>query len=245
MRSITLLSTVVLTLVSCARMPESEPSFTPSASAYSASFSEGSQSFAIPEHQPIVADVVVRPDFLALNFAVRSTGKNADEALAKAKEEVASIAEKMKELAGAGTGVRPCGFRSERISEESAKAIVDGVVEIPLDSTTDYWSRAALMSKINALTTPPVAPPKKEAEEETAKAIIGFSAPRFLVRDPEKHRAELMKKWVERAKAFSEATGGGLRFKNCEPPAAIAQSPISFEEIALSLRMACQLDAPG
>jgi hypothetical protein len=232
----------ILFLASCAAPIEQQTSFVPSASVYSASFSESGKSFSIPAHEPIVADVVVRPDFFAMNFAVRTSGKTSDEALAKAKEEVDAIGKKVSAIAGNETTVRPCGFRSEQLSESSSKAIVDGVVEVPLNTSTDYWARAGMMSKIDALVSPP-AKPEKAATGEEDISYVGLSAPRFLVRDAEKYRAELMTKWVARAKAFSEAAGGGLRFVRCETPGAITQSPISFEELALSLRMACQLDA--
>lgn len=226
----------------CARVPESAPSFAPASSAYSASFSEASQSFAVPSHEPIFADVIVRPDLLAINFAVRSAGKSPEEALAAAKTEVDTIRGKIASLGGASS-LRLCGFRSERDSEEKARAIVDGVVEISLDASTDYWARAAMMAKVSAMTTPLEAPSKKALDEGS---IAAFSSPKFLLRDPEKYRAELTKKWVERAKVFAQQAEEGrapLSLVRCEPPQQIAQSAISFEEIALSLRMACQLDA--
>lgn len=232
----------VLLAAACARVPESAPSFAPASSAYSAPFSEASQSFAVPAHEPIFADVVVRPDLLAMNFAVRSAGKSPEEALAAAKAEVEAIRGKMASFGG-GVAVRLCGFRSERDAEEKARAIVDGVVEIPLEASADYWARAAMTAKISALNAPPEPPSKKTLEEGS---ITAFSAPKFLVRDPEKYRAELTKKWVERARVFAQHAEEGrapLSLVRCEPPQQIAQSAISFEEIALSLRMVCQLDA--
>jgi hypothetical protein len=243
----------LLIATSCARMQESPPSFSTSTpSSYSAPFSQASQSFAVPAHEPVTADVVVRPDLLAMNFAVRTGGKSPEAALEKSKGEVETLRAKIRELAGERNApvIRLCGFRSERESEEKARAFIDGVVEIPLEAGADYWTRAALMARLSLLQK--VEQPSKKAlsasgsESEEEPAIVGVSAPRFLVRDTEKYRAELTKKWVERARAFAsiaEEGRAGLNLVRCEPPQAIGQNMISFEEIALSLRMACQLDA--
>lgn len=66
------------------------------------------------------------------------------------------------------------------------------------------------------------------------------------VKQPEAHRAELMKRWVDQAQAFAAAAQGErpLQLANCTPPGAVEQQVVTLEEVVLKLEMSCQLEAP-
>jgi hypothetical protein len=90
------------------------------------------------------------------------------------------------------------------------------------------------------------APAKLDKAKETKPAIeSAFNTPVLKVRDPEAHRAELIKRWVERTRAFArgaESNGAPLELVDCAPPAGITQRAISVEEVGLSLAVTCRLD---
>jgi hypothetical protein len=232
-------------LAGCAaqRRPSEQVS-APSVSAYSASFEPSTRSFDVPPAEPVVADLIVRPDVMAITFAVRATAKTADEALRLLREEIGRVAGKL----GEGAIMTLCGFRTEYVSHDRVHAYADGRAEITLAPAADYWARAGLLARLSALSKPE--PPKeddkaKTSQEEERTVHVGFGAPRAMVKDVELHRGELNKRFVERARAFATAAQSArapLDLLRCEPPQPIAQRTISLEEVALSLRVVCQLD---
>ena len=61
----------------------------------------------------------------------------------------------------------------------------------------------------------------------------------------EAHRAELVKRWVERTRAFAKAAESEkapLHIVQCDPPQAISQTTISIEQVGLTLPMQCRID---
>jgi hypothetical protein len=65
------------------------------------------------------------------------------------------------------------------------------------------------------------------------------------VRNVETYRPELLKRWVERTRAFAKAAESEkapLNVVSCDPPQAIAQTLISIEQVGLALAVQCRVD---
>jgi hypothetical protein len=121
---------------------------------------------------------------------------------------------------------------------------VDGSVEVPLTADANYWTRARLLtSLVQASSDPkPLVPPAPEDQPQLESA---FGAPEVKVRNPDAYRGELVKRWIERARAFAklaESEKTPLHLVNCEPPQAISQTHLSIEQVGLTLPVQCRID---
>jgi hypothetical protein len=241
-----------LTVCACGGATQSSPSYPSSSSSpYGASGSYSAPAMSspgVPPREQVTAGIVVRPDLLCVPFAVHVIDPDADKAMGIAQGLVGEIVAKFRAVAPTGVlrmrgiAVNPTqGYgKSKEEKEQTAFALVaDGVFEMPLADSVDYWARSKLVTTFVALS-------KKEHDARKDPPITtSFEMPNLRVADPEMHRAKLTKQWVERARAFATAaqsTTTPLNLVDCHAPGDIAQRPISTEEVGLTLAVSCRLD---
>jgi hypothetical protein len=205
-------------------------------------------------HREQTADLVVRPDQICVPFALRLRDADPAAAVGELEGAVGALEKRFGAVTSGtakvrmlGTSVVPAG--TSKLADDHAApprwVSVDGTVEIPLAAEAGFWERAKLLAALTALTQ---SLHEQEAKASPDKPIVeeAFSSPELKVREPEAFRAELTKRWVERARAFAraaESNGAPLDLVDCAPPAAIQQTPLSVEQVGLSLVASCHLDA--
>jgi hypothetical protein len=206
----------------------------------------------VPNREMVSAGVVVRPDLVCVPFAVHVLDGDADKAVATAHGLVDEVTSHLRAAAGGagvvkmrGIAVAPVSSAKKSGDEVKSYALVaDGSFEVPLPAGLDFWARSRLVSAL-------VAASRKDMDAHLeGPTKVSFETPQMRVTDPEAHRATLTKRWVERARAFAEAaqgpSQGPLALVDCQAPGEIGQRHVSTEEVALTLSIACRLDArPG
>lgn len=212
--------------------------------------------------QAAPASIVVRPDLIEVKFAVRAEADAPETALAFLEQTIRAMQPRFAEL-GAGptamklvmrghhvehgaAGLRKGYLTSKSKSEdESTKPTtvvfavsLQGSFEYTLPAQHDYWDRARLVTKIDALREQLTTHSLGSSDTLTRS----FSEPRALLRDPEPYRAELLTRWAAKRKQFArEAKNADLAVAvdACHPPADIIVKPLSLEEIELTLPITC------
>jgi hypothetical protein len=219
-------------------------------SPYSASTSMAAPSTpGVPARELVSAGVVVRPDLVCVPFAVHVLDGDADKAVGAAHALVDEIVGHLRAAAGGGVvkmrgiAVSPVSTMKKSGTDEvkSYALVADGSFEVALPAGLDFWGRSRLVSAL-------VAASRKDVDAHLeGPAKVSFETPQMRVVDPEAHRAALTKQWIERARAFAEAaqgpSQGPLALVDCQAPGEIAQHHVSTEEVALTLSIACRLDA--
>ncbi|MGZ5968482.1 MAG: SIMPL domain-containing protein [Polyangiales bacterium] len=204
----------------------------------------------VPARELVSAGVVVRPDLVCVPFAVHVLDGDADKAVATAHALVDEVTSHLRAAAGGagvvkmrGIAVSPVASAKKSGSDEvkSYALVADGSFEVPLAAALDFWGRSKLVSAL-------VASSRKDVDAHLeGPAKVSFETPQMRVHDPEVHRPALTKQWIERARAFAEAaqgpSQGPLALVDCQAPGEIAQHHVSTEEVALTLSIACRLDA--
>jgi len=238
--------------------PSTSSSFSgPSTSGYSGASSSVSD-LSVPHRGDARGELVVRPDTVAIVFALRDQHADAQQALASLEATVADMERKLKEVTAGAASVRMCGVairrapdhgKSADTKEGEATVVVDGSIDVRLAPELDYWKRGRMLAAI-AKVTRAVEASFKEAKDEEPKRERGarFNEPAVTVKDLEAHRAKLAEQWVRRARAFGDAAQTAtapLHLVDCAVPALIEQRVISLEEVGLSLPMTCRLDVLG
>ncbi|AKT37825.1 hypothetical protein [Chondromyces crocatus] len=227
----------------------SAPPLSPYASG--ASVSSIAASPSVPQRGAMKSDLVVRPDALELGFALRETAADAQRAVAAAQAAVSEVEKRVEEATGGAATVRMCGVASAPYAPGKAEGdkkgevsvTVDGTIEVPLAASLDYWARARLLAALTQVTRE-----LQKASTDDGRKGASFEVPRPVVKEAEAHRAALTERWVRRVRAFAEVAQGGtvpLHIVDCAPPGGIEQQVLSLEEVALSLAIACRLDAAG
>ena len=249
------LCAATLFLAACGGSGYPEPS-TPSLLS-SSSYSGSSSSFSapsapsIPRHESH-GDLVVRPDLVCVSFVLRLDGPDTKTILATLEKATQAVQERFAAATNGqstttmlGVNISPLNNRKVK-SDEPAKFVVtvDGSVEVPLAADANYWARARLLSSLVEAATDnkPLVPPAVEDQPQLDSA---FGAPEVKVRNVETHRSELVKRWVERMRAFAKAAESDkapLNLVNCDPPQAISQTHISIEQVGLTLPAQCRID---
>ncbi|EYF02993.1 hypothetical protein [Chondromyces apiculatus] len=237
-------------------------------SSASESFTSSPSAPSVPQ-RGATSDLVVRPDMLEMGFALRETEMSEAQAIAAAQATVAAIAKELEQVTQGAAKVKMCGMtatpmrlsyskaatkKAEAADDEKAPGekapekvkmiavTVDGLVEVPLAASLDYWGRMRLISALKQVTREVVA---RAAAVPEGRRGATFADPRPLVKDPEGHRAALTERWVRRVRSFTEVAQGGaapLQVVDCTPPGPIEQQVRSLEEVALSLNIACRLN---
>ncbi len=185
----------------------------------------------------------VRPDVLVVSFAFRQETEGLEQALPKLKEAVDRYVRAATEATKGEVSVRMRGFGQEYGKRMGgAEGLAHGQLEVALPEPLDFWGRAALVATLTRVGG------QEAAAAENAKAGLRatFGFPEARVRDPEARRAELTKRWVERARTFmsqAQSERTPLQVVNCEPPGPVTQQEVSVDEVVLSLALSCRLDA--
>lgn len=228
------------------------PSLLSSSSYASASSFSAPSSPSIPHHESR-GDLIVRPDLVCVSFVLRLDGPDSNAILATLEKATQTVQERFAAATKGqatttmlGVNVTSANYASKVKNDQPPKFVVtvDGSVEVPLAADANYWSRARLLSAlVQASRDPkPLVPPPPEDQPQLDAA---FGAPEVKVKNPEAYRTELVKHWVERTRAFAKAAESEkapLNLVNCDPPQAISQTPISIEQVGLTLPVQCHID---
>lgn len=197
----------------------------------------------VPETPEVEAGLSVRPDVLVMGFAFRQDTQGLESAVPKLKAAVDRYVRAVAEASKAEVSVKMRGFGLEQARKMGDdEALAHGVVEVALPPSLDFWGRAALVATLERVGRQEAG----VAEKANAGLSATFNFPLAQVRDPEAHRAELMKRWVERARGFTaqaQSERAPLQVVGCEVPGEVRQQPVSVDEVVLSLAVSCRLDA--
>lgn len=196
------------------------------------------------------ADLVVRPDHVQVRFQLSVEADRADLGLSSLKEESGALLRRAREATGAEVRLRPrdmllgpaAANKKLRLSEaeERASFTVEGVLELPLADSLDFWERSAKVTQLLRVC-------QEFSREEKARPRARFSPPVPRVARPEAHRAELLRRLSERLCELREALRPAdvpLRPAEYTPPGPVEQTPVSLEEVTLSLRVAWHTSGP-
>lgn len=196
-------------------------------------------------------DLIVRPDILRANFQVQILGTFASqEALSRVQQECEQLRRQLREATGAEVTLKPTGVllttapaRKLRIPEDDdeARTGVDGTLELPLPDSPDFWARSARMTALQRVCHELAS----EDRKVKGRPAFSFGTASALVADPEKHRAELLRRFIARVQEFSAVASTAeapLRVVDCTAPGPVIQSPISLEAVGLSLQFSYRLD---
>lgn len=237
---------LILSAITGCTAAASNPSYPSSSSgSYGSAYSAPPSAPGVPAREQVTAGIVVRPDLLCVPFAIRAIDADAEKAVVSAQGLAGELLQKLKAIAPTGSlrmrgiAVAPTYGKGKEASKDSElfALVADGAFEVPLPDSMDYWSRSKLVTSL-------VAASKKETDARKEPPItVSFEPPNMRVTDVEAHRGKLTKQWVERARAFADATGSGLVLVDCQAPGEIAQRSISNEEVGLTLSVSCRLDA--
>jgi len=221
----------------------------PSSSLFGASAAPGSEfgkGLRVPDRAQVddSAHVTVRPDALRMGFAVRELGATPEAALEAARTKVQSVAAELIKAMRPTAQSKILGFRLARNlrggQPVDVSASVDGALEVPLAEGEDLWARARLLATLIAAAERLAQP----ASDDDLRAV-SFATPELVLLDPEPYRAELVKRWVERARGFAAAAqvdSAPLVIRECAPPGPIVQSSPAFDEVSLELTFTCRID---
>lgn len=245
-----------LSLVGCGgSYPESATPSLLDNSTYSA---PSSGSIGVPSSPSIPmqsarGDLIVKPDLVCVPFVLRTEVLDSKAGLDLLEQASKSVSKRFDSATSGAArtkmlGATVHGISHTKLSSSDGKptfvVTVDGLIEMPIAADADYWARARLVASLVSASKAKE-PLVAVAGEGQPDIDVAFGAPELKVRDPESHRAELIKRWVERARGFAsaaESQAAPLSIVNCEPPATINVTPISVEQVALSLSVQCRID---
>jgi hypothetical protein len=198
-------------------------------------------------------DLIVRPDTLRTTFQVQILGTFASqEALTRLQQECEQLRRQLREATSSevrlklsGVVLAPAPSKKLRIPEDDdeARTAVAGTLELELPTSLDFWARGGRVVTLERVCHQLAA----EERKERGRPAFSFSTPVALLAEPEQHRAELLRRFVSRVQEFSAAASAAeapLRVVDCTAPGSVVQTPISLEEVALSLQFSYRLDAP-
>jgi hypothetical protein len=191
------------------------------------------------------ADLVVRPDHLQVRFQLCVEVDLPDQGPALLKEACEQLQRRACDATGTDVRVRPrdvqfgpATSRKLKLPEDEDRSgvTVDGVLEMPLGASLDFWARSTQVASLMRVCQELM----RDAREEKARPRARFGPPVPRVAQPEEHRAELLRRLAARLREFQSTlapTEVPLRPTECVPPGPVEQSPVSLEEVALSLRV--------
>jgi hypothetical protein len=202
------------------------------------------------ELPPVRAELVVRPDLLRVSFSVSLEAEGIEQGLPLLQRACEQLHRRVREAVSAEVQLRPRDTRFNRsapkklaLPEDDDRTFiaVDGTLEVPLPEGLDFWARGgrvgALVRVCHEL--------ERDTRDEKKRPRFNFGAVEALVAKPEAHREELLRRFVARVRELAAAAGSPeapLRAVDCSVPGPVEQSPVSLEEVGLSLHVACRLD---
>jgi hypothetical protein len=195
------------------------------------------------------ARLVVRPDLYTLGYGVREVRETPQQALEAAQALNAWVEGSLRTALGDVVTTRPKGLSLYKITNAGKlvgfSATIDSVLDVRLNSAKDFWARSRLYAFI--LETTQALSQSAGSPQEPLRAV-SFEAPSVRVEDPETYRDELVKRWVQRARAFASAAQsehGPLEILDCAPPGPVTQRDLSLDEVTLELDVRCRIDVKG
>jgi hypothetical protein len=229
----------------------------PSSSSSSSSYEDsGAASFhgkglSVPRRERPTDSVrlIVRPDLYTLGFGVREVRETPQQALEAAHALSVWVEGALRAVLGDSATTRPKGLSLHKIKNAGKhlgfSATIDSVLDVRLAATKDFWARSRSYAFI--LETTRALSQSASSPREPLRAV-SFEAPSVRVEDPEVYRDELVKRWVQRARAFAsaaESEHARLEIVDCAPPGPVAQRELSFDEVTLELDIHCRVDVKG
>ncbi len=201
------------------------------------------------ERQSDSVVLVVRPDLLTAEFAVREVRPTSAAALEAAQASAATVTSTLAHATGNTSTTKLRGMSIAKVIRNKqfvgVVVTVDGALEVPLPKELDFWGRQRLYVAVLEATAG-LAESVHTPEEPLS--AVRFDNLQPGLKDPETFRTELTNRWVARARAFATAAqskDAPLSLVDCTPPAAVTQSRQSLEEVTLQLTVTCRLDTHG
>jgi len=189
--------------------------------------------------------LAARPDVLTTRLAARVSEVDPDRAVQVLKAACEILLRRMRELHPT-TSLRMTGLDIGRDvgskSRDELSTRVDAALDIALSTDMDWWSRAQLSAAVTVLGRTLAL----EARKQKPVIEVVFQQPTALVRDPERFRAEVLRRWVTRARelaALAQDEKAPLHVLGCEPPGDVVQTPVSVDEVRLTLDLIGRVDA--
>lgn len=191
------------------------------------------------------ADLVVRPDLLQVRFQLGVEVDLPDQGPALLKEACEQLLRRACVATGMDVRLRPRDVQfgpgtSRKMKlpddEDRSAVTVDGVLEMPLGPSLDFWARSSKVAALMRVCQEMM----RDAREEKGRPRARFGPPVPRVAQPEEHRAELLRRLGARLREFQATLAPAevpMRPTECIPPGPVEQSPVSLEEVALSLRV--------
>jgi hypothetical protein len=188
--------------------------------------------------------LAVRPDVLTTRFAARVSEVEPDRAVLVLKAACEILLRRMRELHPA-TALRMVGLDIGRDATAKGRddlaTRVDAELEITLSNDLDWWNRAQLSAAVSVLARTLAV----EARKQKPVIEVVFQQPVALVREPERYRAEVLRRWVGRSKelaALAQSEKAPLYLVECAPPGDVQQHPVSVDEVRLTIDLQGALD---
>jgi len=191
--------------------------------------------------------LVVRPDVLTAEFAVREVRSTSDAAIDAVKASTAQVTSALAQATDNTSTTKLRGLSISKVIRSKqpvgVAVTVDGWLEVPLPKELDFWGwqrlYVAVLEVCARLTE------SSHSQEEPLRAVR-FDNLQPGLKEPEAFRSELSERWISRARAFATAAQSKeapLSLVDCSPPGAITLSRLSLEEVTLQLAVSCRLDA--
>jgi hypothetical protein len=191
----------------------------------------------------LISGLAVRPDVLTTYFAARVNEVDPDRAVLVLKATAEILLRRMREVHASATvrmGALDVGRESSK-SRDDLSTRIDAAIDINLAPEADWWARAQLAATVCVLSRTL----SMEARKQKPLIDVVFQSPMALVRDPERYRVEVLRRWVARARELAtvaEREGAPLSIVACDPPGEVVQRTVSVEEVRLSIELKGRLD---
>lgn len=183
--------------------------------------------------------LAVRPDVLTTRFAARVAEVDPDRAVLVLKAACEILLRRMRELHPSATlrmTALDVGRDATAKSRDELSTRVDAEIDVALTPDMDWWNRAQLSAAVSVLARTL----SGEARKQKPVIEVIFQQPVALLREPERHRTEVLRRWVTRAKELAnlaQSEGAPLAVLGCDPPGDVQQTPVSVDEVRLSLHV--------
>jgi hypothetical protein len=218
------------------------------------SLSKEKYSYSGPhELPPVRAELVVRPDLLRVSFSVSLEVEGIEQGLLVLLRACEQLQRRSREAVGGEVTLRPRDTRFNKSApkrlalpedEDRTFVAVDGNLEVPLPEGLDFWARSTRVGNLVRVCHEL----QRESHEEKRRARFNFGTVEAFVSQPENHRAELLRRFITRARELATAVGSPeapLHVVDCSAPGPVEQSPVSLEEVGLTLNVHCRLGVVG
>ena len=217
-------------------------------------YGKGGKGLAVPHRARNIdaVDLVVRPDVITAEVAVREVRPTSQEALAAARATSAEVFEHLGKTLGKVPSFQPRGVAAEKVVRHGeyvgVVVTVDGLVEISLPAELDFWARSQLFIRVMESTAAIADEVESTGSKGEPLRSVRFESLGPAVKDPEAYRPQLTERWVAQTRAFAtlaQAKDSPLALVDCAPPRSITQTRASIDEVTLQLAVTCRLDVAG